>query len=35
MLDNYETNINDFEFFREKIKNLETNFVKQIVSVFY
>jgi len=35
MLDNYETNINDFEFFSNKIKNLETNFIKQIVNIFY
>lgn len=34
MLDNYETNIGDFEFFREKIKNMESNFVKQIEDIF-
>jgi len=35
MLDNYDANINDFEFFREKIKNLESNFMKQIEAIFY
>lgn len=34
MLDNYETNVSDFEFFREKIKNLEINFKKQIEEIF-
>jgi len=34
MLDNYDANINDFEFFRGKVKNLESNFMKQI-EVFF
>jgi len=34
MLDNYDANINDFEFFRGKVKNLASNFMKQI-EVFF
>jgi hypothetical protein len=35
MLDNYDTNVGDFELFRDKINNLETTFMRQIEEIFY
>lgn len=34
MLDNYDNIINDFEYFRQKIDNLDKNFIEQIKNIF-
>ena len=34
MLDNYDSIVDDFAAFREKIDNLENNFIAQIRNIF-